>query len=168
MNTEHAAAMALLDRGVGFSIPAPFFYRLFGRKKMKISVRRLYLGTLLHLSAIADFEPEFVETPHATSLPYTQIIKEMGGEPKSLSLKTIIKNIKPVSLAVASSLLNSRLKIWLWSRLLAGHLRRNCTTDQLQELVMWIFIYGRTESFTTTTKLIERMKMMKPMNLGQD
>ena len=166
-NTEHAAAMALLDRGVGFSIPAPFLFRLFGRKTMKITVRKLYLGTLVHLSTISDFE--LVETPHAASDEHAKVIKEMGGEPKSLPLKTIIENIKPVTLAVAACLLNNPIKIKLFAPLLARHLRRSkLTAEHIQELVMWIFIYGRAESFTNTTKLLRRMMMMSPRNLGQD
>jgi hypothetical protein len=166
-NTDRAAAMALLDRGVGFSIPAPFFYRIFGRKKMKISVKRLRLGTLVHLSTISEFE--LIDTIHASSPEYKGVIKEMGADPKSLPIQTIIDNIKPVTLAVASCLLNSPIKIKLFSQLLAWHLRRSrVTADQLQELLMWIFIYGRAESFTNTTKLLSRMTMMKPRNLGQE
>ena len=134
---------------------------------MKIVVRRLYLGTLVHLSTISDFE--LVETPHASSDDYKEVIKEMGGDPKSLSIKTIIENIKPVTLAVAACLLNSPIKIKLFAPLLARHLRRSkVTVDQLQELMMWIFIYGRAESFTNTTKLLRRMTMMSPRNLGQN
>ena len=165
-NTERAAAGALLDRGVGFTIPAPFFYRIFGRRKMNINVRRLYLGTLVHLSTLSDFDLE--DTPHSKSAAHSEVIASMGGAPRSLALKTIIDNLKPVTLAVASCLLNNPTKIKLLAPLLARHLRRNCTADQLQELLMWIFIYGRAESFTITTKLLRRMMMMSPRNLGQD
>jgi len=164
-NIEKAAAMALLDRGVGFSIPAPFFYRLFGRKKMKIAVKRLRLGTLVHLSTVIDLSP--LETLKVSEAHDT-VIKNMESVPASLPIKTILENINPVSLCVAACLLNSPLKIWLFAPVLARHLRKACTADQLQELMMWVLIYGRMESFIITTKLIARMTRMGPMNLGQE
>lgn len=133
---------------------------------MKIAVRRLRLGTLVHLSTISDFD--FVETIHASSPDHAALINKMGGVPKSLSIKTIVENRKPVTLAIAACLLNSPVKIRLFSRALAGYLLRNCTNDQLQELIMWLFIYGRAESFTNTTKFLRRMMMTMPMNLGQN
>ena len=56
----------------------------------------------------------------------------------------------------------------LFQNMLAGHLRRNCTPEQLQELLMWLFAYSRPEAFTNTIKLIDRMKMTKPMNLSHE
>lgn len=162
---ERKAALALLHRGVGFELPAPWFYRLWGRKKMTVTVKQIYLGTLVHLSSISDFELE--ATPHAASPDHKQVIEEMGGEPKSLPLKTIIENRKIVTQAVAACLLNSRIKTFLFQNILARHLMHSATVEQLQELLMWIFIYGRAESFTITTKLLRKMTMMKPRNLGQ-
>lgn len=162
---EKLAALALLDRGVAFRIPAPWWMRLFGKKTLKLNVRRLYLGTLIHLSTLEGIAPlEPVEVPP----DHQQLIADMDATPRSIPIAEIIAQTMPVCQAIAACLLNSRFKIALFAKILSRYLRKNCTPDQLQELAMWLFVYGRAESFTNTTKLIERMKMMKPMNLGQN
>lgn len=162
---EKAAAMALLDRGIAFRIPAPWLWRIFGRRTLKINVRRLYLGTLVHLSTIEGIAPlEPVDVPDDRA----KVIAAMGATPRSLPVAEIVRQIKPVTQAVAACLLNSRAKIAALQWALALHLRRVCSPDQLQELVMWLFIYGRVESFTNTTELLSRMRMTMLMNSGQE
>lgn len=162
---QKLAAMALLDRGIAFRIPAPWWMVLFGKKSVNINVRRLYLGTLIHLSTlegIAPLEPMEVPPDHK------QLITDMEATPRSIPIADIITHSVPVCRAIAACLLNSRLKIALFSKILGRHLRRSCHPDQLQELIMWLFVYGRPESFTNTTKLIGKMTLMNPKNLGQD
>jgi hypothetical protein len=161
---EKAAALALLDRGVAFRIPAPALLMLFGKKTISITVKRLYLGTLVHLSLlekIAPFEPMKVPEDHEKT------IDEMGAKPVSMPITDIVKNSKPVCRQVAACLLNSRLKIALFARILGRYLRRSCTADQIQELIMWLFVYGRPEAFTNTTKLLRKMTMTSPRIMGQ-
>ena len=162
---QRLAAMALLDRGIAFRIPAPWWMVLFGKKSVNINVRRLYLGTLIHLSTlegIAPLEPMEVPPDHK------QLITDMEATPRSIPIADIITHSVPVCRAIAACLLNSRLKIALFSKILGRHLRRSCHPDQLQELVMWLFIYGRVESFTNTTELLSRMRMTMLMNSGQE
>ena len=162
---QKLAAMALLDRGIAFRIPAPWWIVIFGKKYVKINVRRLYLGTLIHLSTLENIAPlEPVEVPP----DHKKLIADMEATPQSIPVADIITQSVPVCRAIAACLLNSRIKIALFSKPLGRHLRRSCTNDQLQELVMWLFVYGRAESFTSTTKLINRMRMTMPMNLGQN
>lgn len=162
---EKAAANALLDRGIAFRVPAPWLLRLFRKKNFKITVKRLRLGTLVHLSTLEALSPL---EPMKAGSEREKVIKDMGNEPLTLPYKVIVENLKPVTRCVAACLLNSNIKIKLFSKLLARYLRWAVHTEQLQELVMWLFIYGRAEAFTTTTKLIRKMTMTKPMNLGQD
>lgn len=162
---EKLAALALLDRGIAFAIPAPWWMVVVGKKSVNITVKRLYLGTMLHLSTLERIAPlELMTVPD----DHRSLIADMDAKPLSIPIADIITQSVPVCRAIAACLLNSRTKIALFSKLLGRHLRRSCTPDQLQELAMWLFVYGRTESFTTTTKFLERMKMTKPMNLGQD
>ena len=123
------------------------------------------MGTLVHLStleALSSPEPMNVGTERE------KVIKDMGNEPMTLPYKVIVENIPSVTREVAACLLNSNIKIKLFTKLLARYLRWAVHPEQLQELVMWLFIYGRAEAFTTTTKLLRKMTMTKPMNLGQD
>lgn len=163
INLEKAAALALLDRGVAFRIPAPWLLKLFGKKTAKITVKRLYLGTLVHLSALENFGLENVRVPEAAD----KLIKDMDSVPRSIPIAVIVNQAKPVCRAIACCLLNSRLKIALFSKALGCFLGRNCTTDQLQELAMWLFVYGRPEAFTNTTRFLSRMTMTSPRMMGQ-
>lgn len=153
--------MALLDRGVAFRIPAPWLLRLFGKKRLKISVKRLRLGTLIHLStleALSTIEPMKVGSERE------KVIKEMDASAVSLPYKVIVENRKVVCHEVAACLLNSHLKIFFFTKILARYLMWAINADQLQELVMWLFVYGRAESFTITTKLLEKMRLTNSRN----
>lgn len=168
---EQATARILLDRGIGFQIPAPFFLRWFGKKTVGISVKPLRLGTLLKIqvpqgaletasSKAGSDEGEFEQRKKAVE-------QLSGSEAVWLKYNHIAENSKKVSKTIACGLLNSSLRIRLFSGLLGRHLHRQCTADQLQELSMWLFAYGRAESFTNTTKLLGMMQVTMTRNLGQ-
>jgi hypothetical protein len=160
---EQAAALALLDRGAAFHIPAPFLLRLFGKKKIRIVVRRLRLGTLLYLTELPTPTP-LKDVPEELA----KKIKDTGTEPVSVDLKAIKENLKPVCRIVASCLLNSHWKIPLFARPLGRYLRHHLTGEQIQELIMWLFVYGRAESFTNTIRFIRKMSLTNPMNLSPE
>lgn len=166
---EQAAALALLDRGAAFHIPAPFLFRLFGKKKVRITVRRLRLGTLLYLTQIPGIDKagEF-ETKRPDQEKLKQVVEATGAKLIAIDKKAIEDNLKPVCRIVASCLLNSELKIKLFSRPFGRYLRRKLNADQIQELIMWLFVYGRAESFTNTIKFIGKMSMTSPMNLSPE
>lgn len=164
-NMERIATDTLLERGVGFRIPAPFLFRLFGKKVMTLKVKRLYLGTLIHLSELADIaEPEQVDVGKERE----EIVGELGASPVSLPLREIVENRKQVCRVIAACLLNNPVKIRLFRWWLSRVLLRRCTPDHLQELALWLYAYGRVESFTNTTKLLRTMIVTTPRtNLGQ-
>ncbi len=161
---ESAAAQALLDKGAGFNIPAPFLFQWFGKKTISITLKRLRLGTLLYISELIPID----ELKEPKKLKEREkVINAMGSELTSLKLSYIRENGKEVCKAIACGLLNSKWKIKLFSNLLANYLKWKCTTDELQELALWLLAYGRAESFMNTTKLLRTMKMTTPKNLGQ-
>ena len=160
---EKLGALALLDRGISFRIPAPAMFMLFGKKTISIKVKRLYLGTLLHLSTLEAFGIDPVEVPQ----DHSAVITDMEAKPFSTPIKVIVEQSVPVCRAVASCLLNSRMKIFLFSKLFGRYLRRSCTPDQIREIIMWLFIYGRPESFTITTTFLRRMTITSPRTVGQ-
>lgn len=162
-NLQKMAADALLERGVGLKIPAPFLYRLFGRKVMELKIRRLYLGTLLYLSDLAGMDEL---QPLDVGADRTRLIQEMGSPSASLPLPVITANMERVTRCVAACLLNGKWKIRLFAPWLSRVLRRRCTPDQLQEIVMWLFAYGRAEAFTITTILLREMMVTPPRNMG--
>lgn len=164
-DVEKAGALALLDRGIAFRIPAPWLMVLMGKKTIKIKVKRLYLGTLINLSTLEQIaipQPVKVEESHK------KIIADMGTVPVSIPISDIIKHRKQVCEAIAACLLNSRIKIKLFSKALGRYLRRSCTPDQIQELAMWLFVYARPEAFMNTTEYLRKMTVMSPRMTGQE
>lgn len=160
---EQAAAQALLDRGAAFHIPAPFLLRIFGKKKVRIVIRPLRLGSLLYLYELPGINEL---KPLPVDADAVGVIAQMDANAESIDLKVIVENIKPVTRAIAACILNWNWKIVLFRGILGRYLRLTLTADQLQELVMWLLIYGRGESFTNTIKLLAMMKVTSPMNLS--
>lgn len=161
---EAIAAQALLDRGVGFRIPAPFLFRLFGKKQIRVSVKRVRLGAMLQLSELASLtELERVKVGDEREKMLTAI----DAESLSVKLQFIAQNKEKVAYLVGCCLLNSRSKIQLFGKRFGRYLANACTADELQELALWLFAYGRPESFMNTTKLMRAMILTAPRNLGQ-
>lgn len=162
---EKAAALALLDRGIAFRLPAPWLLRLFGKKNIKITVKRIRLGALVHLSTLEEMAPlERMELDEDRA----KIVADADAEPMTLPYRVIVTRTPAITREVAALLLNSHVKIKLFQKPLARYLRWAIHPDQLQELVMWLFVYGRAEAFTNTTKFLRKMMMTNPMNLGQN
>lgn len=165
---EKAAALALLDKGAAFHIPAPFLFRLIGKKKMRIVVRRLKLGALLYLSNIPGLDKaEAYEPKTRLQKDAAETIEHTGEKLITIPVDVIKDNLNAVCLNVSACLLNSRVKIAILKKPLARHLRWALDVDQLQELITWLFIYGRPEAFRNTIRLIQRMTVTRPMNLSQ-
>lgn len=158
---EKEAAMALLDRGIAFRLPAPWILRLFGKKNIKITVKRLRLGTLVHLSTLEELATlERMELDGDRA----KIVADADAKPMTLPYRVIVTRTPAITREVAALLLNSHIKIKLFQKPLARYLRWAIHPDQLQELVMWLFVYGRAEAFTTTTKLLEKMRLTNSRN----
>ena len=168
---EQATARILLDRGIGFEIPAPFYLRWFGKKTVGITVKPLRLGTLLKIQvpqgALESVGSKAGIDERELEQRKQAVEQLSGSDAVWLTYKHIAENSKKVSKIIACGLLNSPLRIRLFSGLLGRHLHRQCTADQLQELSMWLFAYGRAESFTNTTKLLGMMQVTKTRDLGQ-
>ena len=161
---EQAAAQALLDRGVGFRIPAPLLFRIFGKKTIRLNVKRMRLGSMLELSELASLtELERVKVGDERE----NMLAAIDAEPLSVKYQFIAENKNKVAYLVGCCLLNSRRKIGLFGKRFGRYLANACTADELQELALWLFAYGRPEAFTNTTKLMRAMILTMPRNLGQ-
>lgn len=150
MNTEKHAAEILLNRGVTWPVPAPWFLRILGKKKMKITVRALKLGTLLELSylyaAMGIKEDDLKKDPHGL----------------------IRSHLKSVCLAVAISILNSRIRIKLFAKPLARFILKRFTANMLLEVMIFIATYSGITSFLSTIRLIGDLSVTAPKNLSPE
>ena len=143
-NIEQQAAEVLLDRGVAWEVPAPGICRIIGKRKVKISIKALKLGTLLEVSrryAALNLKTEDLERD-----PW----------------KLINENLIPVCRITAVCVLNSRLKIKLFTGALAHFIRWRFTGNMLLEVMIFVANFSGLASFTSTIGLIRDLRITAP------
>lgn len=149
MNTEKHAAEILLDRGVAWPVKAPWFLRLVGKKTIKITVKALRLGTLFELSRLY------------TAMGITEVDFKSQHE-------LIQKNLKTVCIIAAIAILNSPIRIRLFSKLLSRFILKRFTANMLLEIMIFIITYSGVTSFLSTIRLIGDLSMTAPKNLSPE
>lgn len=152
MTTEQKAAEALLDKGIKVPVTAPLFFRAFGKKDFYPVIRPSYLGTLYHIDLI-------YERAGLTAEALESIEDNQHGMYR--------KYVKPLSRAIAWGILNNTTLGMLLARPLAWYLRGHMTNIRLLYAGRMLDTLSRPQAFTTTTKLLGRLKMTAP-NLGQE
>lgn len=145
MNIEKHAADILLDRGVSWPVPAPWFLRIFGKKKIKISVKALKLGTLYELSGL-----------YASMGIISQ--EDLNKDPHGL----IRNHIKTICRIAAICILNSRTRIRLFSKPLALFIFKRFTANMLLEVMLFIATFSGVSAFINTIGLIGDLKITTP------
>lgn len=143
-NIENQAANMLLKQGISLPIPAPYIFRVFGKKVLRVEVKRLYLGTLLYLTEIAT--------------RFTLL-----DEKEENRAEFVRKNAPLICSYVAVAILNNRFKI-RFKRYLAGYLKRHLTADEMFELTTWVIAFSRIESFMNTISLAATMRLTAKMS----
>jgi len=142
------AAERILNRGVRFRLPAPFFSRLF--RLNRITVYPPYPGTILEFATI--------------------VLKHKLEEAILLSDYAALKQaIEPVALCVAISILNDKQKIEKHSESLQKKLLWKIKPGKLIEMFLVIEKLNRTGDFMNITRyyVLQTSMMMNP-NLGQE
>lgn len=140
------AAGQLLDRGVRFRLPAPFWLRWL---RPSLTLRAHKAGTILRFSEVVlknDLEAAALlgDTEH------------------------LHKSIKPLTECLAISALNGYLRIKLFTWIVKWYLLWQVEKDTLIEMFLLAFELNNAKGFTIITKwYIQQMKMMLNPNLGQ-
>lgn len=146
--TELRAAKILLKKGVEVSITAPLFLRLLGKKTIKLVITAPTIYTLLLIS---------------------EKILEMKIPTQELSISESFVLFRyhgrKMTEIVAMAILNDSKKMWR-KRFLAKHLLKNLKPEELNYLFTLVVAYGGIEDFTSTIRLMETMRVTKPMNLS--
>ena len=94
---EYQAGATLVDEGITFDVP------IFGKRKIRLSVKPLKAGTIVKISQQAGKLTQVEESDN--------MIQEMLAKGE---------NLKPIARIVAYGVLNSRLKIRLFGAILAN------------------------------------------------
>ncbi len=145
-NKRLDAARHLLDRGVRFRLPAPFWLRWLNPS---ITLRSHKAGTILYFSEVV--------------LKHNLEEVVLAGNNEQLS-----KSIKPIVECLAISVLNDYLKIKLFKKILSKYLLWQVDKQALVEMFLIAFEVNNSKDFTTITKwYVQQMKMMMNPNLGQ-
>lgn len=149
---EQLAADRILENGVRVKVPAPFFLRVFGKKQVSLLIRQPYLGTLMHISRLAlraGFDFEKIDQGEIDAAH--RLVSEHAGT---------------ASRIVAVSVLNSKVKINLFTRLLSGWLKYKIKPRKLAEITMTIVLLSGIQDFTSSIRLIRSLRVTAPKNLS--
>lgn len=149
MDARISAAHAILERGVRFRLPAPFWKRWL--KKDYITIRHLKPGTILEIS---------------------RVVLESGIEEALIAndFEFLSKAIDPVAECIAIAILNDKKDIERKTERLKNKLLWQVSPESLVEIYAKIAMMNRVGDFTTVTRYLHRMMamMMNPKNLGQE
>lgn len=148
MDARLEAAQRILNRGVRFKLPAPFFTRLFRRNV--IEVRPLYPGTIL----------EFATIVLGNKLEEATAMSDYAG---------LTQSIKPVAQCIAVAILNDEKAIATKTEKLSRRLLWKVKPELLIQIYLAIANLNRTADFMNITRYfaLQTSMMMNP-NLGQE
>jgi len=151
MDARLQAANAILERGVRFRLPAPFWKRWL--KKDYITIRHLKAGTILEFSRVvleSDLE-------NAVTLG---------------DFEFLLKAIEPCARCIAICAINNKEKIATGTEVdkLTETLMWELSDESIIEIFLKISMMNRAADFMTITKYLLTMMqmMMNPKNLGHE
>lgn len=149
MDARLQAANVILQRGVRFRLPAPFYKRLL--KKDYITIRYLKAGTILEFSRVV-LESKIEE---AIAL----------GDHEFL-----VKTIEPCARCIAIAILNDRAKIARDTDKLTEQLMWKVAPQSIVDIFTKISAMNRLSDFMTITRylLSQTTMMMNRRNLGHE
>lgn len=149
MDARHHAANVILDRGVRFRLPAPFYKRWL--KKDYVTISHLKAGTILEISRVA------LESELEKALT-------IGG------YELMTKAVEPCARCIAIAILNEKDLIEKKADRLSKQLLWEISAESLIDIFLKISVMNRMSDFTNITKyfLNRMMMMMNRKNLGHD
>ena len=151
MDARLEAAERILDRGVRFRLPAPFYLRWL--HKDKIDIRSLNGGTILEIARIV-------------------VANELETAIEKQDWKMLKQSIEPVSQCVAITILGTKdgIEKELETRKLTDKLLWKIPASELVKMFRVIISQNRISDFTNITRfLVHQTRMMtSPKNLGQE
>ncbi|HLW09776.1 MAG TPA: hypothetical protein VKX35_05205 [Fermentimonas sp.] len=149
MDARLSAANAILNRGVRFRLPAPFYKRMF--RKDYVTIRHLKLGTIVEMSRIvieSDLE-------NAITFSDNQFLQ---------------KAVEPCVRCLAVAILNDKEKIEKKTDKLTKQLMWKVAPESIVDIFTKISTMNRLSDFMNITRylLSQMMMMMNKKNLGQE
>jgi|SRR5690554_258098 len=145
---ELKAADTILDRGVRFTMPAPFLIRLL--RLNRIRVKPLRSGAILEFSRVV----------------LRHKLHDLNSE---ATFDQMVKNIEPLAECLAIAVLNNEFKIKWFTGIYTRWFLWRCHYIQLMEMFAVLSKLNQAHDFTIITKFFcqQTTSMMSPRNLGQ-
>ncbi len=151
IDKEKRAASLLLKRGVKVQVLAPLFLRLFGKKKIQFVITAPTAATLIKIS-----------------YKYLSMRIEESDDLTIPEAFTMLKNhSKSMTDIIAIAILNDPKKMWMY-KIFSRFLSTSLQQEEINYLFHLLVIYGGVEDFINTIRLMETMKITKPMNLSPE
>lgn len=152
MQTELHAAEAILQRGQKVKARAPLLLRLIGIKRITLTLRMPFAGTLDRVAIYYLKTGIPVEKLNDISAEEALVLRAEHGD-----------NLRK---AVACALLNGYWSGWLFTRPLAAYLKWSLHDKTIFKILNLLIAFGGLADFMTTTRYIRGMRITAP-NLGQ-
>jgi hypothetical protein len=144
---QQQAADTILERGVRFQIPAPFYLRIFGKKMAEIVVYRPKMGTLIAMSKIsAELNEDLAKLSDGSFTEAYALVEKHGD-----------KLLKWLAIAM----LNNKYKIELRGDSLANKLKWRITAQEAATLFYLIVMLSGVKDFTNTIRFLNSMNLME-------
>lgn len=153
VSTEIKAAHILLEKGSGLQIPAPFFYRLIGKKTLDFAICMPTASVCLEIirmrlsMGVTDEEFEAMNIEKAM-----RFMLEHGETVARIVAHTILRSGKVYGMNEAS---------------LARRLLKYCPFSTLLEVMQIITIESGIQDFTIIIGLLKTMRITKPNDPSQ-
>lgn len=119
--TRERAIDLILERGVAWRCPAPLALRAIGIRHIRMSIKPLYLGTILEIARLVDRD------------------------------EAVDGNYMPQAEMIALAVLNGKWRIRLLRKWLTRYLIRHVRSDSLIELAQIVMRLSRQADFMTIT-----------------
>lgn len=148
VNIEQRATDTILQKGVKIPLRAPWPFRLFGKKKIYVTITSPFEGTMHRVASY------YLRTG-ITSDELDDITTE-----QALALN--LKHGREINRAVATAILNGYITGWLFVRPLAWYLKWHAKPQDLFAIIGLIILYGGTEDFINTTRSVRTMRLSVP------
>jgi len=150
---QQQAADTLLERGVRFTIPAPFLLRVIGKKEIGFTIYPSKAGTLIAMSS--RYLSMGIDTTGLDAGDVTE------------AYRLVSLHGKYIASTVAMAVFNSKWSIRLFSALLGRYLLWKLPAKRLYELLVIVTMQGGLKDFMNIIRLLPAVNMMK-RNLSQE
>lgn len=143
------AANAILERGMRFRLPAPFYKRWAG--KDSITIRYLKAGTIIEISRVV-------------------IDNDLESAIALGNFEFLLKSVEPCARCIAIAALNDKRKIERETDKLTNLILWKVAPESIVDVFMKISLMNRVSDFTDITRFLLMMTrmMMNPKNLGPE